>query len=84
MGLLDFEKYAPQRRTSGDSHGVKLRQAVRSATRGQCPLCTVLDDQERARVHWLAYEGLSESGYASASSRRRDFVAHTSACSTAW
>jgi len=62
MGLLDFEKYAPQRRTSGDPHGVKLREAVRTAARGQCPLCTVLEDQERARVHWLAYEGLSDIG----------------------
>ena len=62
MGLLDFEKYAPERRTSGDPHGVKLREAVRTAARGQCPLCTVLEDQERARVHWLAYEGLSDVG----------------------
>ena len=62
MGLLDFEKYAPERRTSGDPHGVKLRAAVRDAARGQCPLCAVLDDQERARVHWLAYEGLSDVG----------------------
>lgn len=62
MGLLDFEKYAPERRTSGDPHGVKLREAVRSAKRGECPICTVLDDQERARVHWLAYEGLGDGG----------------------
>jgi hypothetical protein len=62
MGLLDFEKYAPERRTSGDPHGTKLRDAVRTAQRSECPLCTVLDEQERARLHWLAYEGLTDVG----------------------
>ncbi len=62
MGLLDFEKYAPERRTSGDPHGTKLREAVRRAGREECPLCAVLEEQERARVHWLAYEGLTDIG----------------------
>jgi hypothetical protein len=62
MGLLDFEKYAPERRTSGDPHGTKLREAVRRAGRMDCPLCAVLEEQERSRVHWLAYEGLSDIG----------------------
>jgi hypothetical protein len=62
MGLLDFEKFAPERHTSGDPHGVKLRQAIREAQRGECPICTLLNDQEQARVHWLAYEGLSDAG----------------------
>jgi len=62
MGLLDFEKFAPERQTSGDPHGVKLREAVRDAGRGQCAICAVLDAQERARLYWLAYEGLSDPG----------------------
>lgn len=62
MGLLDTEKYLRQRATAGDPHGVKLRQSVREADDAQCSLCRLLEDEERARLHWLAYQGLADAG----------------------
>jgi len=61
MGLLDTEKYLRERATSGDPHGVKLRQAIREAGDAECALCRLLEDEERARLHWLAYEGLADA-----------------------
>ena len=62
MGLLDAEKYLPERATAGDPFGVKLREAIREAADAECPLCHVLEHAELARMHWLAYEGLSDAG----------------------
>jgi len=61
MGLLDFAHHYPGPKTAGDPHGVKLREAIREAGDGECPLCRVLLDQERTRLYWLAYEGLADA-----------------------
>lgn len=62
MGLLDAQRFLPQQATAGDPHGVKLRQTMREAGDAECSLCRLLEDAERARLHWLAYEGLADAG----------------------
>jgi len=73
MGLLDAEKYLPERATAGDPFGVKLREAIRDAGDAECPLCRVLENSEQARLHWLAYEGLADAGLRATLRRSRGF-----------
>jgi hypothetical protein len=61
MGFDDFVRHYPGPKAAGDPHGVKLREAIREAGDGECPLCHVLLDRERARLYWLAYEGLADA-----------------------
>jgi hypothetical protein len=78
VGLLDTDKYLPGHATAGDPHGVKLRQAVREAGDAQCALCRLLEDEERARLHWLAYEGLADASLRKKLLASRGFcVTHT-------
>lgn len=78
MGLLDTDKYLPGHATAGDPYGVKLREAVREAGDAQCPLCRLVEDEERARLHWLAYEGLADAGLRKTLLASRGFcVTHT-------
>jgi len=54
MGLLDAQKYLPERATAGDPFGVKLREAIRDAGDAECPLCRVFENAEKARMHSCA------------------------------